>query len=111
MLAGSDPAEASHELTGPRAVTFDDLADALTTVTRRPVGYTDLSPEEARPRFESAGLPGWLARQLEGVFGVIRQGGFGQANDLIERLTGRPARSIEDFLADHAMAFSAAALA
>jgi uncharacterized protein YbjT (DUF2867 family) len=96
----------TYELTGPVAVTFSDVARALAEVTGRPVTYVDLSEEAARPRFEGAGLPDWLAEHLAGVFAVIRDDGFAHTTDRVAAITGRPARGIADFARDHAQAFA-----
>src|SRR5262245_37100055 len=95
-----------YELTGPEAVTFADVAQAIGAATGRPVGYVDLTEAQARPRFEGAGLPDWLAEHLAGVFGVIRDNGFAHTTDHVRAITGHPARSIADFARDFAAAFT-----
>jgi len=96
----------TYELTGPSAITFADVAAALTDATGRPVGSVDLTEEQARPRFEQAGLPDWLAVHLAGVFGVIRAGGFEHTTDHIRAITGHPARDIAAFVRDFAAPFT-----
>ena len=73
--------------------------------TGRPVRYADLSAEEARPRFEAAGLPPWLLTQLTGAFDLIRDGLFAQTTDQVEAITGHVPRSIDDFARSVAPAF------
>jgi len=104
-------ADASHlgqtlTVTGPEAITFDDVAEAIGRAVGRPVQSVDLTPEQARPRFEGAQLPPWLRQHLAGVFQLIRDGGFTQATDTVRRITGTPGISIERFAEDHAAAFS-----
>jgi uncharacterized protein YbjT (DUF2867 family) len=96
----------TYELTGPSPITFDEVAAALTLATGHPVSSVDLSEEEARPRFEGAGLPEWLATQLAGVFGVIRAGGFENPTDCVRAITGHPARDIHGFAREFAPAFT-----
>ncbi|GAA3281592.1 SDR family oxidoreductase [Dactylosporangium vinaceum] len=96
------------ELTGPAAVTFADVAGALTAATGRPVRAADLTEEEARPRFAGAGLPDWLATHLAGVFGIIRAGGFEHTTPHVTSITGHAGRSIAAFARDHAAAFTPA---
>jgi len=88
----------TYDLTGPAAITFAEVADALS------VRFLDLTEEQARPRFENAGLPDWLAAQLAGVFAVIRAGGFERVTGHVRAITGRPARDISDFAASLAPA-------
>jgi len=96
----------TYDLTGPEAVTFSDVARAITGATGHPVRYVDLTEEAARPRFENAGLPEWLAQHLAGVFGVIRDGGFANTTEHVAAITGHAARSVDDFARDFAAAFT-----
>ncbi|WP_433363120.1 SDR family oxidoreductase [Actinoplanes sp. CA-142083] len=98
----------TYDLTGPAPITFAQVAAALEVATGAPVRYADLTEEQARPRFEGAGLPDWLAAHLAGVFGVIRAGGFDRATDDVREITGRPARDITSFARDFAAAFTPA---
>ncbi|WP_250006592.1 SDR family oxidoreductase [Actinoplanes sp. M2I2] len=99
----------AYDLTGPAAVTFTDVAAALATATGCPVRFADLTEDQARPRFEGAGLPAWLAAQLAGVFGIIRAGGFEHVSGHVEAITGRPGRDITGFARDVAASFAPAA--
>lgn len=110
-VAAAVLADATHlgetlTVTGPDAITFDDAADAIGRAVGRPVQSVDLTPEQARHRFESAQLPPWLQQHLAGVFALIRDGGFAQATDTVRRVTGEPGISIAKFAQDHAAAFS-----
>jgi uncharacterized protein YbjT (DUF2867 family) len=96
----------TYDLTGPAAITFEEVAAALTEATGRPVRSLDLTEEQARPRFEGAGLPDWLARHLAGVFAMIRAGDLEQVTDQVRAITGRPARDITGFAHDYAAAFT-----
>jgi uncharacterized protein YbjT (DUF2867 family) len=94
------------QLTGPVPITFHDIAAVLTLAVGRPIRYVDLTAEEARPRFEGAGLPDWLQVHLAGVFDLIRTGAFATATDTVREITGQPATGISTFIRDHAPAFS-----
>ncbi|MEU4624738.1 SDR family oxidoreductase [Actinoplanes sp. NPDC023801] len=96
----------TYDLTGPAPITFTDVAAALTEATGTTVRSVDLTEEQARPRFERAGLPDWLAVHLAGVFGLIRAGGFERTTGHVQAITGRPARGIGGFARDFAAAFT-----
>lgn len=98
---------ASHLLTGPDAVTFTEVAAAIARATARPVGYVDLTPEAAQPRFE-ADKPRWLADHLSGVFELIRTRRFTEVTQDVPALLGRPARSIDVFAQRYAAFFAPA---
>lgn len=93
-----------YELTGPSAVTFDEVAAAIGRAIGREVRSVDLTPEEAQPRFE-AGKPEWLAAHLSGVFRLIRDGGFARVTHDAFDLLGHHPQSIDDFAAEHVAAF------
>lgn len=105
-LLDGRPAGAPLQLTGPDPVTFGDVAAALTRAVRRPVSYVDLTAEQARPRFEGAGLPEWMQRHLAGVFDLIRAGAFADATATVHEVTGQQAGGISRFADNHAHAFA-----
>ena len=43
------------QLTGPAPITFHDIAAAISQAVGRQIEYVDLTPDQARPRFEGAG--------------------------------------------------------
>jgi uncharacterized protein YbjT (DUF2867 family) len=50
--------------TGPRAISFAEMAATLGTVLGRPVDYRPVSDDEARAEMLGAGVPGWIAGML-----------------------------------------------
>lgn len=96
----------AYVLTGPEAITFTQVATALTRAIGRQVDFLDLTPEQARPRFAGAGHPDWLVQQLAGVFGLIRAGAFDHVADGVPVLTGSPATSVDQWATSCAAVFS-----
>jgi uncharacterized protein YbjT (DUF2867 family) len=96
----------TYDLTGPSPITFAEVAAALTNATGHDVRSVDLTEEQARPLFEAAGLPAWLAAHLAGVFGVIRGGGFERTTDHVRAITGQAPRDIDSFARDFGAAFA-----
>jgi uncharacterized protein YbjT (DUF2867 family) len=81
---------ATYELTGPEAITYERVAAALGA------GYQSISEEAARPM-----LPG----PVLAIFAAQRAGAMAGVTDTIERLTGRPPRTVDDFARDFSDAF------
>lgn len=78
-------------LTGPRALTHDDIATTLTEVTGRPVTHQRLTVAEVRHRLtEQAGIPPEFAALLADMDHAIAEGAEGRTTDTVHRLTGRP---------------------
>jgi uncharacterized protein YbjT (DUF2867 family) len=90
---------ATYELTGPEALTWPDVAEALSAVLGRPVPYEEVPPAQLRrllvgQRWEQFPVSEWISI-FEGAF--YADGHGGQVTDHVERLTGRPARSFADY--------------
>jgi uncharacterized protein YbjT (DUF2867 family) len=97
----------SYRLTGPRAVSYAEVARALAEATGVPVAYLDVPEEAAREALVAAGLPGWLVEHLVGVFRLIRADALAQTTGDVLALAGRDPRDIAEFARDHAQAFGA----
>ena len=95
----------SYQLSGPDAVTFDDVAAALSTVTGRAIGFVPVPDQAARAQLAQAGWPDWYAANLVRLFGLLRGGAAANVTSDVHGLTGRQPRSITEFLTDHASAF------
>lgn len=90
----------AYELTGPAAVDFTRVASSWAAAVGQPVSYVAVPPEQAVPAMVAAGLPEFVAAQIASVFAALRAGAQTEVRDDVRQLTGRSARSIDDFLAD-----------
>ena len=86
----------SYDLTGPEALTLDQVADVLTRVTGRPHRFVDETMEEARRSREGYGAPDWLVDAWISTYTAIRDGELEHVSDDVPRLLGRPATSFAD---------------
>ncbi|MFI6006879.1 NAD(P)H-binding protein [Streptomyces sp. NPDC051366] len=77
-------------LTGPEALSHDDIAALLTEVTGRPVVHRHLTYEAMRDRLAEA-IPAEFAAMLAGMDRAIAEGAEDRTTDTVQRLTGRPA--------------------
>lgn len=91
-----------YHLTGSRAVTFDEMASILSDVVGRPIRYEAAPVLSYYRHLRRQGLvrPHALVQTILHV--GLRRGDGAPVTDEVETLLGRPARSIEDFLAVHA---------
>jgi uncharacterized protein YbjT (DUF2867 family) len=104
-------ATAGHEgrtyvLTGPQAITYAEVAAALTAATASEVEFIDLSAEDARLGMIEAGLPEFVAEQVGAIFAQARQGMAEQVTATVESLTGRPPHDVASFARSQAQAFA-----
>jgi uncharacterized protein YbjT (DUF2867 family) len=84
-------------LTGPEALSYDDIAAIMTEVTGRLVVHRSLSTEQMRDRL-AAEIPEEFAAMLAGLDRAIAEGSEDRVTDAVQRLTGRPARTFRAFL-------------
>jgi uncharacterized protein YbjT (DUF2867 family) len=93
---------AHYDVTGPEALSYADVAAKLTTTMGRPISYVAAPDDAARQALLGAGLNEWFANALVGLYQDYRRSGTdgyaAQVTDTVERLTGRPARSLDDLL-------------
>lgn len=96
-------------LTGGEAVGFVDVAAAISRVTGQPVTYRPISTEEARARMEARGTPPAMIDAYLAISAYQKAGGpTAKVSDKVERILGRPPRSVEDFVRDYASSFAKA---
>jgi uncharacterized protein YbjT (DUF2867 family) len=75
-------------LTGPEALSHDDIAAAVTEVTGRPVEHRRLTREQMRDRL-SAQVPPVFAALLADMDRAISEGAEDRVTDTVRRVTGR----------------------
>jgi uncharacterized protein YbjT (DUF2867 family) len=96
----------TYELTGPAAVTFDDVVAELSAVLGRQIPFVHVPDEDAVAQFVANGTPEWTATNVITQFGLLRQGSQAQVRDTSRELTGREPRTLAEFIRDHAAAFA-----
>jgi uncharacterized protein YbjT (DUF2867 family) len=103
VLAGPGPHLGRvYELTGPRSQDMHGVAREYSEALNREITYADISPEEWEARLKKAGLSEHLTKHLATMAGLNRAGRYDRMADGVERVTGRPAMSVRDFVAQHA---------
>jgi uncharacterized protein YbjT (DUF2867 family) len=98
----------AYALTGPRAVGYAELAQRLGAAIGRRVDYDALAPERFHAGLLAAGVPRWRADDLAAIAAAYTDADNAPVPDL-PRLLGRPATTIEEFLAGHRAVFAAGA--
>jgi uncharacterized protein YbjT (DUF2867 family) len=92
--------------TGPEAITFAEAAAALSKLLGRPVTFHPLTVEEQTQAMIDIGLPGSLAAMNAQAVALFAEGEADYVTDDVRSILGRPARTFEQFAADHDAAFS-----
>ncbi|MGW7104086.1 NmrA family NAD(P)-binding protein [Streptomyces sp. NPDC054838] len=84
-------------LTGPQALSYDDVAAIISEVTGRSVVHRRLTFEQLRDRW-AAEIPLEFATMLAGMDRDIAAGAEDRTSDTVERLTGRPPGTFRAFV-------------
>lgn len=89
-----------YELTGPRTVDMTQMADAFSKALGRPISYVDVPLDQWREEVLSTiGLPPHIEQHIVTMCRLHQQDRYDRASGDVERLTGTPAQTIEEFVA------------
>ena len=102
VLTGAAPRGGVHDLTGPRALTPADLAAALSSALNRPIGVVQPSLDDLVPIMRGRGFPAAFTQELATLDRSIAAGSLAKVTSSVADLTGKPPRTDEAFLAEHA---------
>jgi uncharacterized protein YbjT (DUF2867 family) len=95
---------AHYDLTGPEALSYADAAEHLSATMKRPISYVDVPDESAREALLGFGLDDWFVGALVGLYRDYRRSGedgyASRVTDTVERVTGRPAGSLDRLLSE-----------
>jgi uncharacterized protein YbjT (DUF2867 family) len=96
----------TYWLTGPELISNYDVAAVLSKLLGRTITYREVSFDEDRDAMIRAGVPEQVAEMNAQAFSLTAEGDSAWVTDDVASLLSRPARSFEQFAADHATAFS-----
>ncbi|MFD9795177.1 NAD(P)H-binding protein [Streptomyces sp. NPDC059070] len=94
-----------YALTGPAPITAAQQTECLARVLGRPLRFEELGPERARAALLKR-YPEAVAEALLHSAERQRAGAKSSVTDTVREVTGRPARSYEEWARDHAHAFA-----
>lgn len=99
--------DAVYVVTGPEPLSYAEVAERMAPIAGQPVRYVDVPLEAWREQAVASGASEWVVDGYLELFAAIRSGAGEPVTDEVEKATGRPARTLEQFLADHRAAFAA----
>jgi uncharacterized protein YbjT (DUF2867 family) len=106
VLTSDGHAGATYTITGPEALTYAQVADVFSRVLDKPVRAVDVPAEQSKAAMTGSGVPEWLADGLLELDEAYRTGAGALVTDEVQKATGRPARSVEQFVQEHRAAFA-----
>ncbi|RSD13672.1 NmrA family NAD(P)-binding protein [Amycolatopsis eburnea] len=97
-LTDAEPHNTEHVLTGPGALSYSEATSIIAARTGRPVRHRAVGTAEFAAHLTASGIPAGFARVLAALDEDIRRGTEDRVTPVVERVTGRPARSFETFV-------------
>jgi NAD(P)H dehydrogenase (quinone) len=94
-----------YELTGPRSQDMHGVAREYSEALNREITYLDVPHDDWERELKKAGLPEHVNRHLVTMAELHRAGRYDRTSDGVERVTGRPAMSVREFVSHHADEF------
>jgi uncharacterized protein YbjT (DUF2867 family) len=94
-----------YELTGPQSQDMHGVAREFSDALNREVTYSDVAPEDWERDLRSQGVPEHLLGHLVTMGELHRTGRYDRLADDVERVTGRRAMSVREFVSLHADEF------
>jgi NAD(P)H dehydrogenase (quinone) len=95
----------TYVLTGPEALTGQQLARRISTVFGREVGYADRPAAQVRDELLARGLGQWEVDGALELSDWVREGGAATVTADVPELAGHPATPVVDWLDDNRAAF------
>jgi uncharacterized protein YbjT (DUF2867 family) len=105
VLSENGHDEKAYALTGPEALTNDQIAEKLSCATGRTIRYVDLPAAELKKAMLSAGVPEWSADALLDLQRLYREGGASRVDPAVERVLGHKATTFDQFARESAPGF------
>ena len=109
VLASPPSGRRIFDVTGPAAVTQDEVAALAGELAGRKIQHIDLSPDDLRQGLTAAGMPPFLVDALAGFDAAAAQGYHAIVTPTVKDLTGRAPMSVRAFLTAHRGALLGAA--
>jgi uncharacterized protein YbjT (DUF2867 family) len=89
-----------YTLTGPEALTFDDVANTLSQRPGMQIRHVRVSVDDVRTALESAGVAAWFADDMARLHATLAAGYEDLVTDDVSAVTGKPARTLAQFVRD-----------
>jgi uncharacterized protein YbjT (DUF2867 family) len=95
-----------YVLTGPEALSYSDVAERLSRILGRTVTYKDVPLAVMQERLLASGMPEWHVDVQVDFSTALSAGHASAVTNTVEAVTGRPARTLEQFIQEHVVLFT-----
>ncbi|MBI1378376.1 MAG: NAD(P)H-binding protein [Frankiales bacterium] len=99
LLRSAAHRDVAYSVTGPEALTLDEVAAVLTRRLGRTYRFHDETLEEAYASRAAYDAPDWLVEAWVSTYTAIAAGEMATVSTAVEHITGRPATSLDELAA------------
>jgi uncharacterized protein YbjT (DUF2867 family) len=92
-------------LTGPAALSIDEVARTLSLVASREIKYVDVPESAARDAMLNAGMADWQVDLLMELHAINKQSRWSTITSEVQEVIGKPPIDFREFARDHADKF------
>lgn len=100
-LLDPEPHDTDHLITGPEALSYDDVAEILSVARGREVRHRAVREPEAADAMAATGMPREYAGILAAMETAIAEGSEDRTTDTVLRVTGRAPRGVAEVVVEH----------
>ena len=93
-----------YEVTGPRLLTFEDVAKEITQANQKIIQYKHISQEEFLQQLKSSGTPEDVIDMMMYLFTEVMDGRNEYISDGVNECLGRTAKDIKDYISNNLIA-------
>ena len=94
-----------YRITGPEAISYNQVAEILSDVLGKKISHVNMSEEDARKGLKEAGVPDLMINGSIAADRITKEGLGSGVLPTVEEVTGKKPRSFEQFARDYAEAF------
>ena len=102
VLTGANYDGRAYTLSGPEALTYDELAGELSKALGRPISHIKLAPSDLKSGMLAAGMPEALADRMLDLERYFREDRASFITDDIKQVTGREPRRFAEYVRETA---------
>ncbi len=95
----------AYELTGSELFTIGEMVQVISGVLGKPIQYVDIPPIAAKLFMLKSGMDKTLVKSLMEMLASLRRNEGAIVTDTIQRVTGHPPRTFEEWCREHIKAF------
>lgn len=97
----------SYDITGPEALSFDEVAQKISAVIGKPVQYINVSGEDFKQSLINWGQSEWLAQVVTELYEEVYQKGWASSvTDTIKTVAQKDPINFDQFVQDYRQVFS-----